>query len=251
MRVFVLFALALVSGCNANFFHADAPKPRLEALTDAFWDYIGKASKLADDTLEMVVKSDFGAEVNAHLAETADVASRFASNLKEKLPLPAQDLMDKISAEAGVLKNVLSQDLSAVSEKIDLLSDSVKSQIQEKVNQLKQELTAYADGVDAHKLRATLQQHSKGLINGLMHSISNVESNLDPFTKEMLQQVDQHLMALQHNISPVAQRVQQDLYEGSREVHRVVAPYAEDLKEKLDHFAADLQEHLKALVNSN
>lgn len=35
----------------------------MEALTDAFWDYIAEASKLADDTLEMVMKSDFGAEV--------------------------------------------------------------------------------------------------------------------------------------------------------------------------------------------
>ncbi|XP_051921256.1 apolipoprotein A-IV-like [Hippocampus zosterae] len=251
MRVFVLFALALVSGCNGNFFHADAPKTRMEALTDAFWDYIAEASKLADDTLEMVTKSDFGAEVNAHLAETADVASRYASNLKEKLPLATQGLMVKISAEADVLKKVLSQDLSAVSEKVDLLSDSMKSQIKEKVNRLKQELTAYADSVDADQLRDTLQQHSKVLMNGLMSSISNVERNLDPFAKEMVEQVNQHLMALKENIMPVAQRVQEDFHDGSRKVHRVVAPYAEDLKEKLQHFAVDLREHLEAFVNSN
>lgn len=51
------------TGCHANLFYADAPKPQLEVLTDAFWDYIGKATQTADDTLDLIRKSQFGQEV--------------------------------------------------------------------------------------------------------------------------------------------------------------------------------------------
>ncbi|XP_061631757.1 apolipoprotein A-IV-like [Phyllopteryx taeniolatus] len=250
MRIFVLLALAVISGCNANLFHADAPMPPMEALTDAFWDYIAKASKTADDTLEMVMKSQFGAEVNAHLAETADVASRYASTLKEKLPLAAQDLMAKISAEADVLMNVVSQDLSSVGKKVEQYSNTLKSQIQERVEQLKRELNAYADNVDSDALKATIVQSSQELMAGLQLSIMDLESKLGPYTADLKRHVDEHLMAFQRNIGPMTYRFQDELSFRSREVQRLVAPYAEDLKERLDHFTTDLQQQLRAQYDS-
>lgn len=51
------------TGCNANLFYADAPKPQMEVLTDAFWDYVAKATQTADDTLQMIRKSQFGQDV--------------------------------------------------------------------------------------------------------------------------------------------------------------------------------------------
>lgn len=51
------------TGSHANLFYADAPKPQLEVLTDAFWDYVAKATQTADETLQMIRKSQFGQEV--------------------------------------------------------------------------------------------------------------------------------------------------------------------------------------------
>ncbi|KAF3859684.1 hypothetical protein F7725_022083 [Dissostichus mawsoni] len=85
-------------------------------LTDAFWDYIGKATQTADDTLQMIRKSEFGQEVNARLADSTDIASQYAVSLQEQLPPAAQDLMTKITAEADVLRNVLAKELSTVKE---------------------------------------------------------------------------------------------------------------------------------------
>jgi len=48
------------TGCNANIFYADAPKPQMELMTEAFWDYVAKATETADDTLQMINKSPFG-----------------------------------------------------------------------------------------------------------------------------------------------------------------------------------------------
>lgn len=53
----------LTTGCHANLFYADAPKPQLEVLTDAFWDYVAKATQTADDTLQLIRKSQFGQDV--------------------------------------------------------------------------------------------------------------------------------------------------------------------------------------------
>merc|ERR1712212_26957 len=45
MKVFVVLAIAVLSGCHANLFYADEPKPQLEVLTDAFWDYVACRTK--------------------------------------------------------------------------------------------------------------------------------------------------------------------------------------------------------------
>lgn len=51
------------TGCNANLFYADAPKPQMEVMTEAFWDYVAKASQTADDTIQMIKKTQFGQDV--------------------------------------------------------------------------------------------------------------------------------------------------------------------------------------------
>jgi len=59
--MFVLFFH--LPGCNANLFYADAPKPQMEVVTEAFWDYVSKATQTADDTLQLIKKSQFGQDV--------------------------------------------------------------------------------------------------------------------------------------------------------------------------------------------
>lgn len=51
------------TGCNANLFHADAPRPQMEVLVNQFWDYVAKATQTADETLQMIRKSQFGQDV--------------------------------------------------------------------------------------------------------------------------------------------------------------------------------------------
>lgn len=53
----------LPTGCNANLFYADAPKPQMEVVKDAFWQYVEKVTQTADDTLQMIKKSQFGQDV--------------------------------------------------------------------------------------------------------------------------------------------------------------------------------------------
>uniref|UniRef100_A0A667Y5Q3 Apolipoprotein A-I-like n=1 Tax=Myripristis murdjan TaxID=586833 RepID=A0A667Y5Q3_9TELE len=218
MKVLVVFTLAIFTGCQANLFYADEPKPQLEVLTDAFWDYVAKATQTADDTLQMIKKSQFGQDVNA------DIASRYAVTLQEQLPPMAQDLMTKITTEAEVLRESLSQDLST--------------------------LAPYAESLDSEALKTTLMQKSEELKTSLEQSFQELQSQLGPYTEELKQKVDQHLQDFKEKVVPMTERVQVEVLNRAQQVKDLVAPYAEDLSEKLDPYAQDLRARLISLYQS-
>ncbi|XP_029958727.1 apolipoprotein A-IV-like [Salarias fasciatus] len=246
MKVLIVLAIAALSGCNANLFHADAPRPQL----DAFWVYIAKVTQTADDTLQMIRQSPIGQEINDRLAESADIASKYAVILQEQLPPAAQDLMTKMSAEADVLKNLLTKELSFAKEKLEPYTEDMKAQIQQRVEQLKQELAPYADKLDSEALRTILMQRSEELKASLEKSVKDLQDQLGPYTDELKQKVDRHLQDFQRSVAPMTEKVQEELSQRANLVKQMVAPYAEDLKEKLDPYAQDLQAQLMALYQS-
>ncbi|KAI1886298.1 hypothetical protein AGOR_G00212560 [Albula goreensis] len=79
MKVFAVLAIVAFTGCHANLLWADEPKPQMEQLKDAFWDYVAKATQTAEDTLQMIRKSELGQEVNAKITESADLAGNMQS----------------------------------------------------------------------------------------------------------------------------------------------------------------------------
>ncbi|KAK1894849.1 Apolipoprotein Eb [Dissostichus eleginoides] len=99
MKVLVVLVLAVFTGCNANIFYADAPKPQIELLTEAFHDYVAKAKETADDTLQMIKKSQFGKHVNARLGDGFMAAFYFASAVQDQLPPAAKDMIHKVTRE--------------------------------------------------------------------------------------------------------------------------------------------------------
>uniref|UniRef100_A0A0E9VT38 Apolipoprotein C-II n=1 Tax=Anguilla anguilla TaxID=7936 RepID=A0A0E9VT38_ANGAN len=52
MKLFVVLALVAFTDCQANVLRSDEPKPQLDLVKDAFWDYFVKATKIVLDTLE-------------------------------------------------------------------------------------------------------------------------------------------------------------------------------------------------------
>ncbi|KAI3361196.1 hypothetical protein L3Q82_013396 [Scortum barcoo] len=218
MKVLVVLALAVFTGCNANLFYADAPKPQLEVLTDAFWDYVAKATQTADDTVQMIRKSQFGQEVSARLTESADVANQYAVTLQEQLPPAAQDLIAKVTAEADVLKERLTQELSTVRDRLEPYTEDMKAQIQQRVEQLKQELAPYADSLDSEALRTTLLQKSEELKTNLEQSVKDLQTQLGPYTDDLKQKVDLHLQDFKEKVAPMTERVQSELTQRAQQL---------------------------------
>ncbi|MCI4374802.1 hypothetical protein PGIGA_G00010110 [Pangasianodon gigas] len=229
MKVFLVLAIVAFTGCHANLFYADEPKPQLEQLTDAFWDYVAKATHTAEDTLKKIRESQLGQEVNARITEGANVASQYAATLQKQVNPLAQDIMTKITKEAEVLKERLQQDLTTVREKLEPYADDLKTQIQQRVEELRVAVAPYAESFDSEALKTTVLQKTEELRGSLE---------------------EKHLQEFQKTVAPLTEDLQAKVAERATLVQQSLAPYAEDLREKLDPYAQNLKDQLTSLYES-
>ncbi|XP_036393843.1 apolipoprotein A-IV-like [Megalops cyprinoides] len=250
MKFIVVLALVAFTGCHANILWADEHQKQLEQAKDAFWDYVARATRTAESTLKDIRESQLGQEVNARIAESADVAKQYAVTLHSQVTPLAQDLVTKISQEAELLKERLGKDLITVRDQLEPYSEELKSKIQQHVEKLRQELAPYTESLDTAALKATLLQKSEELKGSLEQSVQELQSQLGPYTEELKEKVDQHLQEFKKSVAPLAESVQTQLADRAKMLQQSLAPYAEDLKEKLDPYAQDLKAQLTALWES-
>nr|XP_033958119.1 apolipoprotein A-I-like [Pseudochaenichthys georgianus] len=226
-------------GCNANIFYADAPKPQIELLTEAFHDYVATAKETADDTLQMIDHSQFGKHVFNLLISRYMAAFYFASAVHEQLPPATKDMIHKVNRESWRLE----RELAAV---LETYTNNMEAQIQQRVEQLKQELAPYAESLDTEALRAALEQKSEKL----RQSVKDLQVQLGPYTDYLKLKVDQHLQDFQERMAPVTEKVHRQLIQRANQVQKMAAPYVEDLKVKLDPYAQVLQARLTSLYEA-
>uniref|UniRef100_A0A673GQY5 Apolipoprotein A-I-like n=1 Tax=Sinocyclocheilus rhinocerous TaxID=307959 RepID=A0A673GQY5_9TELE len=250
MKLYLVLAFVAFTGCQANLFYADEPKPQLEQLTDAFWSYVSQATRTAEDTLKIIRESQLGQEVNTRLTQSADMASEYAVTLKKQMDPLTEELMTKITKETEVLRERLGQDLISVRDKLEPYADNLKSQIQQRVEQLRTAMGPYADSLDSETLKATLLQKSEELRGNLEQSVKELQAQLEPYTAEIKEKVDQHLQEFQKTVTSLTEDLQAQIRERAQMVQQSLTPYAEDLKEKLDPYAQDLQAQLTSLYES-
>ncbi|KAI4811776.1 hypothetical protein KUCAC02_014651 [Chaenocephalus aceratus] len=246
MKVLVVLVLAVFTGCNANILYADAPKPQIELLTEAFWDYAAKATETADDTLQMIKKSPFGQVVNDHLEETRYVAAHALLGMHEMLPPATQDMLHKVIREAEELKGRVERELAAAKEIMKPYTDNMKVQIQQRVEQLKQELAPYAESIDTEAVRATLEQKSEEL----KQSVKDLQAQLEPYTDDLKLKVDHYLQDFQERVAPVTEWVHDQMIQRAEQVHEMADSYVEDLKVRLNPYAEDLRARLTSLYEA-
>ncbi|KAF3839348.1 hypothetical protein F7725_018065 [Dissostichus mawsoni] len=118
--------LAVFTGCNANIFYADAPKPQMEF---------------------------------AQLEETRYVAAHLSLPLQDSLPLQTMDMIEKVITETEELMGRVERELA---DALKPYTDDMKVQIRHRVEQVKQELAPYAESLDTEP-EATLEQKSEEL----------------------------------------------------------------------------------------
>ncbi|XP_071062182.1 apolipoprotein A-I-like [Pseudochaenichthys georgianus] len=232
MKVLVVLVLAVFTGCTANILYADAPKPQIELLTEAFWDYAAKATATADDTLQVIKKSPFGRGVNDRLEDTRFMTGMYLHFMLEMLPPATRDMLHKVITEAEELNGHVERELAAA-------KDIMKVQIQQRVEQLKQKLAPYAESIDTEAVRATLEQKSEEL----KQSVKDLQAQLEPYTDDLKLKVDQYLQDFQERVAPVTHRVQDQMIQ-------MLHPYVEDLRFRLFSFyEAQRQRNISCTAN--
>ncbi|XP_007258345.2 apolipoprotein A-I [Astyanax mexicanus] len=232
MKVLVVLTLAVFAGCQANLLWQDQPKPSMEIVKDAFWDYVAKATLTTEDILKKIRESEMGQEVNARISESADAVSQYAVTVRSQMTPMTQDLLAKISQEAEQLKVRLQQDLSSVQSQLEPYIQELSSNLQEQVEQLKKDVAPYTD-MDSEALKATLLQKSEEMRAGLEKSMREMQAQLEPQAEELKQKMEQHMQEFQKTMIPMAENFQDQLAHKGQEMQKQLDPYAEDLKAQL------------------
>ncbi|ROL47847.1 Apolipoprotein A-I [Anabarilius grahami] len=163
MQVFLVIALLLCTGCQANLFYADEPKTQLEKLTDACKSYVDQATRTAEETVKKIRTSQLGEDIN-----------QYTTNLKEQMDPLAKDLMTKITNGADMLRERIEVEVSTVRCALKPYIEYVTSPFQRGAD--------YIRDLNFEDLKATLLQKSEELRESLKQSIKELQAKQDPST---------------------------------------------------------------------
>uniref|UniRef100_A0A8P4G643 Apolipoprotein A-IV n=1 Tax=Dicentrarchus labrax TaxID=13489 RepID=A0A8P4G643_DICLA len=231
MKVLVVLALAVFSGCNANILWKEPPKSNLDMVKDAFWDYVAKATLTAEDSLQQIRQSELGQEVNARISQSADTVNQYVVSLRTQVAPLTQEFMTRFSQEAEQLKARLDKDLTAVSTNMQPYAEEMVAHLQRQVEELRKEAAPYAEAMDPEALKAVLLQKTQEL-----------KGQLDKSVTEPGRVSEEH--------DPLAQSFETQLTQKTQEIQQNLAPLGEELRAKLDASAQDLQAQLSVLWES-
>nr|XP_055067556.1 apolipoprotein A-IV-like [Misgurnus anguillicaudatus] len=160
MKTIVILSLAVFTGCQISCINAKKPNPHLEHLKDLFWSYIAQATHTTDKTAEKINEPQLGQDVSTSPTQDSD---QYITIIKNHMDVVAKEWMSNVAKEAEVLKELLEQDLMTLKDQLESYADNIKSQIQQRVEELGAAMTPYADSLHSETLNDTLLQTSEEL----------------------------------------------------------------------------------------
>ncbi|KAK5883172.1 hypothetical protein CesoFtcFv8_019532 [Champsocephalus esox] len=250
MKVLIVLALAVFTGCHANIVWHNQPKPQVEIVKDAFWDYVAKATMTAEDSLKQIRQSELGSELNTLISESTDAVNKLTGALRTQVAPLTQDLMSKFTQEAELLKARLEKDLTAVSASLQPYAQELVADLQKQVEELKKDAVPYANSMDSKALKAVLVQKSQELRTHLDKSVAQLQAQMLPYTEEIKEKMEQSLEEFQRSMVPLSQSFESQLIQKTQEIQQNLAPYGDELRAQLDTDIQNLKKQLEALWKS-
>ncbi|XP_035278690.1 apolipoprotein A-IV-like [Anguilla anguilla] len=253
MKLFVVLALVAFTGCQANVLRSDEPKPQLDLVKDAFWDYFVKATKIVLDTLKTIGNSASGQQVNEKIKESVEVASQYRAIVQDQVVVFSQELHKKLSEHVEQLSESLQPDINEVRVQLEPLAEKLSTNIQQQMQKVRQVLDPYTESLDTRELKRALQRMHGKLISSLFMDqlLSHLHSQLGPSTKELKKKVEERMREIDRSVSPLISLFLREVMGNAGMLEKALAPYIVDLKVRLNIFAQDLKSQLTALWESS
>ncbi|XP_060948988.1 apolipoprotein A-IV a [Limanda limanda] len=246
MKFLVVLVLAVFTGCHARQGMTHQPRPQVDMVKDAFWDYVARATVTTEGSLKQLRQSELGQELNLLISESTEAISAFADTMRTQVAPLTQDLMAKVTQEAELLKARLEKDLAAVSTNLQPYTEDLTSALQRHVEELK----TNAESMDPESLKAVMQQKTQELKEQLDSSVKQMQDQMVPITEEIKQKMEQSMEEFQRSMTPVAQSFQTKLTQKTQEIRDSLAPYGEEFREILDKDTRQLKKQLTDLLKS-
>ncbi|XP_077405195.1 apolipoprotein A-IV a [Vanacampus margaritifer] len=247
MKLLLVFVLAVFAGCDAKVAQQSQPKPHIDTVRDAFWDYVAKATSTAGDSLALIRQSDLGKEVNTLISGSTAAINRFTDVLRSHV---TQDFTSRFFEQAEQLKIRLEKDLSATRAHLQPYADELVTHVQEQVEELKKEVSSYAETMDTEALTAVLLRKSQELKSHLDRNVDQLHTQMIPYTEELRMKMENSMDEFQKNMMPLVQRFHSQLTEKTQEIQEKLLPYGDELRAKLNIDTQNLKEQLAALWES-
>uniref|UniRef100_A0A8C6WKX2 Apolipoprotein A-IV n=1 Tax=Neogobius melanostomus TaxID=47308 RepID=A0A8C6WKX2_9GOBI len=238
-----LVALALISVCNANILWHEQPKTSVDLVKDAFWDYVAKATQMAEDSLKQIQESELGQDVNTKLSQSADTVNQYVVALRTQAGPLSQNLLTEITQQTETLKARMESELAAVNGNLQPYAEKLVADLQTKMDELKRDVAPLAEAMDPESLKTVLMQKSQDLKTSL-------QAQMGPYADDMRQKLEQSLEEFQTSLMPLAQGFETQLNQKVQEVQQSLGPYGEELKAKLQANAQDVSAQIATLWES-
>ncbi|XP_035278618.1 apolipoprotein A-IV-like [Anguilla anguilla] len=255
MKLFVALALVAFTGCQANVLRSDEPKPQLDLVKDAFWDYFVKATKIVLDTLKTIGNSASGQQVNEKITESVEVASQYRAIVQDQVVVFSQELHKKLSEHVEQLSESLQPDINEVRVQLEPLAEKLSANIQQQMQKVRQVLDPYTEPLDTRNLKRALQRMHGKLIRTLFMSVdqllSHLHSQLSPSTKELKGKVEESVQEYKKFVLPLKEILNDEIFNKVLMYDRTLYPYVKGLRAKLDPYIQGLESQLTALWESS
>ncbi|XP_020790012.2 apolipoprotein A-IV a [Boleophthalmus pectinirostris] len=235
-----LVVLALISVCNANVLWHEQPKTGADMVKEAFWDYVAKATQMAEESLKQIQDSELGQEVNTKLSQSTDTVNQYVVALKTQAGPLSENLLTQITEQTENLKSRLESELSAVNTNLKPVAEQFITNLQTKMDELKRDIAPLADAMDPETLKTVLMQKSQEMK-------TNLQAQMGPYAEEIKQKMEQSIEEFQTSLMPLAQNFEVQVNQKVQEVQQTLAPYGEELKAKIEANAQDVKAQVIAL----
>merc|ERR1712243_35124 len=179
MKSFVVLAFAaFLAGHQAA---AQQIPANVDLVKDAFWEYVAKATLTAEETLKMIQASEMGKELDTRIAQSADAVNKYTLSLQSQATPLTQELIVQLSQQADLMKSKVEADIKALGAPLEPYVTELTTELNSQMEELKKELTPYAEALDPENLHKLL--HEKSL--------------------QVQQKMDQTVMGLQETVGPL------------------------------------------------
>ncbi|XP_072303280.1 uncharacterized protein [Eucyclogobius newberryi] len=208
-------------------------------VKNAFWEYVSKATTVADESLKQIQQSELGKEVNTFISQSSEAVNRFSDAMRTQVAPLTQDLLQKLNKEARQMRKRLEKDLTTYSNKIKPYTQELLTNLQKQVEDLQKEAGTFAETMDPESLKSTLVQKSQSMNRDL-------QAQMGPYTEDMKQKMEKSLGDFQSSLVALSQSFETQMNERMGRL----APYGEEIRGKFELEAENVREQLETLWKS-
>ncbi|XP_055065946.2 uncharacterized protein [Misgurnus anguillicaudatus] len=135
MKVFLILALVVFTGCQASLFNADEPKPQLERLTDRIKEELNNVKCALKPYFEYVITDPIKKGVDYIRSSVAPHAES----------LDTETLKDALLEKSGELREAMEQRLKEIQAQLEPLTEEFQEKMNLYTRELKAQLTSFYD----------------------------------------------------------------------------------------------------------